>query len=82
MNRPTPRRLRYFVTRRLRLRNYLQDPGDGRRQPQIPAKLLIWALLAGQILRQSSFHAVEALAHSRARRNLSFSASFCDDTLG
>ena len=82
MSRPSPRRLLHFVTRRLRLRNYLQDPGDGRRQPQIPAKLLLWALLVGQILRQYSFHAVEALAHSRARRNLSFSAAFSDDTLG
>jgi len=70
------------VTRRLRLRRYLEDPGDGRQQPQIPAQALLWALLLGQILRQSSFHAVEALAHTRARRNLSFSASFCDDTLG
>jgi hypothetical protein len=78
MSGPTPRHLRKFVTRRLRLRNYLQNPGDGRGQPQIPAKLLLWALLVGQILRQSSFHAVEALAHSRARRNLSFSASFSD----
>jgi len=82
MSGPTPRHLRYFVTRRLRLRNYLQDPGDGRPQPQIPAKLLLWALLVGQILRQSSFHAVEALVRSRARRNLSFTVSFCDDTLG
>jgi len=82
MSCPTPRHLRSFVTRRLRLQDYLQDPGDGRPQPQIPAKLLLWALLVGQILRQYSFHAVEALGRSRARRNLSFSASFSDDTLG
>jgi len=82
MNRATPRHLLHYVTRRLRLRRYLEDPGDGRQQPQIPAQALLWALLLGQILRQSSFHAVEALAHTRARRNLSFSASFCDDTLG
>ena len=61
MSSPTPRHLRSFVTRRLRLRDYLQDPGDGRPQPQIPAKLLLWALLVGQILRQYSFHAVVGL---------------------
>ena len=81
MNGPTPRRLRYFVTRRLRLRQYLREPGDGRRQPQIPAELLLWALLVGQILRQNSFHAIEALVHSPARRNLPLSASFSDDAL-
>jgi len=82
MSGPSPRRLLHFVTRRLRLRKYLQDPGDGRRQPQIPAKLLLWALLVGQVLRQNSFHAVEALVRSPARRNLPISASFSDDTLG
>ena len=82
MSSPSPRRLLHFVTRRLRLRKYLQDPGDGRRQPQIPAKLLLWALLVGQVLRQNSFHAVEALVRSPARRNLPISASFSDDALG
>jgi hypothetical protein len=81
MSGPSPRRLLRFVTRRLRLRNYLQDPGDGRRQPQIPAKLLLWALLVGQVLRQNSFHAIEALVRSPARRNLPVSASFSDDAL-
>jgi hypothetical protein len=70
MNGPTPRRLLHFVTRRLRLRGYLEDPGDGRQQGQIPAQLLLWGLLVGQILRQCSFHAVEALVRSPARRNL------------
>jgi hypothetical protein len=39
-------------------------------------------LLLGQILRQHSFHAVEALGRSGARRNLSLSAPFSDDALG
>jgi hypothetical protein len=82
MNRATPRHLLHYVTRRLRLRRYLKDPGDGRQQPQIPAQALLWALLIGQILRQSSFHAVEALARSSARRTLSIATPFCDDTLG
>jgi hypothetical protein len=78
----TPGHLLHYVTRRLRLRRYLEDPGDGRRQPQIPAQALLWALLLGQILRQSSFHAVEALARSSARRTLSIATPFSDDTLG
>ena len=82
MNCSTPRHLLHFVTRRLGLRRYLKNPGDGRQQPQIPAQALLWALLLGQILRQSSFHAVEALVRSSARRNLSIAAPFCDDTLG
>jgi hypothetical protein len=82
MNGPTPRHLLHYVTRRLRLRRYLQAPGDGRRQPQIPAQALLWALLVGQILRQSSFHAVEALVRSSARRTLCILAPFSDDTLG
>src|SRR5258708_13548692 len=82
MNRLTPRHLLHYVTRRLRLRRYLQDPGDGRQQPQIPAQALLWALLIGQILRQSSFLAVEALVRSSARRTLRIATPFCDDTLG
>lgn len=82
MNGSTPRHLLHFVTRRLRLRRYLKNPGDGRPQPQIPAQTLLWALLIGQILRQSSFHAVEALVRSSARRTLAIPASFSDDTLG
>jgi len=82
MSAPTPRHLRHFVMRRLRLRRYLRDPGDGRRQPQISAQLLLWALLLGQILRQYSFHGVEALVRSAARRNLSMPKAFSEDTLG
>ena len=82
MSGPTPRRLWNFVMRRLQLRDYFEDPGDGRQQPQIPAQALLWALLIGQILQESSFHAVEALARSSARRTLSIATPFCDDTLG
>src|SRR6266699_6684999 len=82
MNCSTPGHLLHYVTRRLRLRRYLQDPGDGRRQPQIPAQALLWALLVGQILRQSSFHAVEALVRSPARRTLCIPTPFSDNALG
>jgi len=82
MSGPTSHRLWNFVMQRLRLRGYFEDPGDGRRQPQIPASTLLWALLIGQILRKSSFHAIEALVHSSARHTLPIATPFCDDTLG
>jgi len=82
MRGPTPRRLLHFVARRLQLRSYLRAPGDGRPQPQIPAPVLLWALLVGQVLRQYSFHALEALVRSPARRNLAVSTTFSDDALG
>jgi hypothetical protein len=81
MSGPTPRRLLHFVTRGLRLQKYLQDPGDGRRQPQIPAKALLWSLLIGQVLRACSFLSVERLVRSSARRALAVSRSFSDDAL-
>src|SRR5258708_24134189 len=82
MSGPTSHRLWNFVMRRLRLRDYFEDPGDGRRQPEIPASTVLWALLMGQILRKSSFHAVETLVRSSARRTLSIATPFGDDTLG
>ncbi len=80
MKGPSPRRLWKYVTQRLRLGWYFQTPGDGRVQPQIPARTLLWAWLLGQILREWSFLAVEALVRS-APRALSLSRSFSDDTL-
>ena len=81
MSGPTPRRLLHFVTRRLGLRHYLENPGDGRRQPQLAARHLLWGLLVGQILRQFSFHALEALVRSAAGRNLALSTGFSEDAL-
>ena len=82
MRGPTPRKLLGFVQRRLRLRRYLRAPGDGRRRPQIPAQCLLWAILIAQLLREVSFHAVEALVCSRARRCLGIARGFGDDALG
>jgi DDE family transposase len=78
---PSPRRLRKYVCGPLGLQKYLQSPGDGRRQPQIPAQVLIWALLLGQLLRQFSFLAIEALAGSAVRSAAGVHRSFGDDTL-
>jgi hypothetical protein len=78
----TPGRLWNFATQRLGLRSFFRSPGDGRRQPQIPAQALLWSVLIGQVLRASSFHAVERLVRSSARRALRVSRSFGDDALG
>lgn len=81
MSRPTPRRLGTYVCHRLRLRAYLRAPGDGRVWPQIPARILLWALLLGQVLREVSFAGLEALVRSPARPALGVSRRFGDDTL-
>ncbi len=81
MKGPTPRRVWKYVTRRLGLKGYLQSPGDGRSRPQIPARVLLWSILIGQLLRECSFHAVEALVASSARAALGLGASFGDDAL-
>jgi hypothetical protein len=73
--------LLHFVTRRLGLGEYLQHPGDGRRQPQIPARALLWSLLMGQLLRACNFLAVERLVRSPARHALAVCQSFGDDAL-
>lgn len=81
MRRPTPRRLWKYLCGPLRLRAYVRAPGDGRARPQIPAAVLVWALVLGQILRECSFHGVEALVRSPARRALRVARGFGDDTL-
>lgn len=59
----------------------MRAPGDGRVRPQIPAAVLLWALLIGHVLREWSFHGVEALVRSSARRALRVGQSFGDDAL-
>jgi hypothetical protein len=79
---PSPRRLKKYVAKCLRLKSYLQAPGDGRREGRIPAAALLWALLMGALLRRAAFAAIEALVCSRARRALDVARSFGDDALG
>lgn len=81
MKGPTPRRLLRYVCQCLRLKTYLNNPGDGRPRPQIAARHLLWSILIGCVLRESSFHAVEALIRSKARRALDVSRRFGDDAL-
>ena len=61
MKRPTPRRLLHYVSAVLRLGHFLKYPGDGRPQPDIPARTLLWAILLGRLLRETSFHGIEQL---------------------
>jgi len=81
MKAATPRRLKTFVCSRLRLSSYLSAPGDGRPQGQIPARVLLWAQLAGLLLRETSYHGIEALVRSRARAALGVGRRFGDDAL-
>jgi len=82
VRRPTPHHLLQYVRQGLRLKRYLELPGDGRRFPQIPAKAMLWTILLGQLLRESSFHALESLVGSNRRRSLGVSRKFGDDALG
>jgi hypothetical protein len=81
VTRPTPRRLWKYVCGPLRLTAYFRGPGDGRGRPHISAAVLVWALVIGQVLRECSFHGVEALVRSPARRALRVARGFGDDTL-
>lgn len=81
MRGPSPRRLWAYVGKSLQLQTYLRRPGDGRIRPQIPAPALLWAQLVGQVLREWSFHGLEALVRSPARRALRVTRAFGDDAL-
>jgi Transposase DDE domain len=78
---PTPRRLKKYVSKCLRLQSYLRAPGDGRTAGRIPATALLWALLMGRLLRRAAFAALESLVGLRARA-LEVSRSFSDDARG
>ena len=81
MSGPTPRRILRYVCQCLRLKGDLQNPGDCRSRAQIPARHLVWSVLIGYVLRESSFHAIEALVCSTARRALAVGRDFGDDAL-
>jgi len=77
----SPRRLKNYAVKCLRLKSYLRSPGDGRTQPRVPATALVWALLMGVLLRRLALAALEDLVCSGARRALEVSQSFGNDTL-
>jgi len=74
-------RVHRYAAQQLGLAAYLAAPGDGRRAPVVAARDVVWALLAGYLLRDGAFHAVEDLVRSRARGALGLAAAFSDDTL-
>ncbi len=82
MNGPSLRRLKLYAAGRLKLKRYFAHCGDGRSQPRLPAQALLWAMLAGQFLRQTAFHAVEAIARTARLRKTGIGQRFSDDALG
>lgn len=70
-----------FAQRCLRLKHYLQRPGDGRKRPRIAAQAMLWAMLMGTLLRENSFHALQWWVRSKARRRLGVSQRFSNDAL-
>ena len=81
MNGPSLRRLKLYAAGRLGLKRYFAHCGDGRPQPRLPARALLWAMLAGQFLRQTAFHAVEAIARTARLRKTGIERRFSDDAL-
>jgi hypothetical protein len=82
MNGPSLRRLKQYAAGPLKLKRYFARCGDGRLHPRLPARALLWAILAGQFLRQTSFHAVEAIVRTARLRKTGVERRFSDDTLG
>lgn len=80
MTSPSPRRLLHYASHCLGLQRYFHQPGDGRPQPRIPARTLLWSLLIVRVLREFSFLAVEQMVRSCCRA-LCVSQSFGDDAL-
>jgi hypothetical protein len=78
---PTPRALLRFVVDHLGLQRYLAKPGDGRPQPVIAARVLLWAMLVGRILREISFYGMEQIVQVAGCRVLGLERSFSNDTL-
>jgi hypothetical protein len=78
---PSLRGVKKYALGPLGLRQYFRDCGDGRSRPRKPADDLVWAVIAGQLLRETSFHSVEALVDAAPQRSLGIRSRFGDDTL-
>ena len=81
MRGPHVRHIHNFACHCLGLKAYFREPGDGRLHPHIPAHDLVWAVVIGRILRESSFLSLEWLTHSPVRAELGIRAEFGDDAL-
>ncbi len=81
MKGPSAQAVRNYACHCLGLKSYVEHPGDGRLQPEIPARDLVWALVISNILRVSSLNHTEWLVHSAARAALGVGRPFGDDAL-
>ena len=78
---PSVRGAKKYAMGALGLAQFFRNCGDGRPNPRKPAGSLLWALIAGQLLRENSFHSVEALVKTAPQHKLGVNARFGDDTL-
>jgi len=78
---PHVQQIQNYACHCLGLKSYFQDPGDGRAHPHIPASDLVWAVVMGHILRETSFLRLEWLVHSPVRAELGIQTKFGDDAL-
>jgi len=81
VKRPSLQGLKQYARKCLGLKQYLHACGDGRRKPRKPARTLLWALLAGQWLREANFFAIEQLVSDAGPRQLGLQTGFGDDAL-
>ena len=77
----TVQSIRNYACHTLGLKSFLEHPGDGRVQPEIPASDLSWALLLGILLRLGSANRLEWLAKNADRKDLGLTRTFGDDAL-
>ena len=73
--------IRNYACHTLGLRTFLDQSGDGRTQPEIPAVGLSWALPLGGILRLVSANRLEWLANFGRRTDLGLTRTFGGDAL-
>lgn len=81
MKGPTVQSIFHYACFTLALKSFLNRPGDGRMQPEIPAASLAWALVLGALLRLNSANRLEWLARSADRAALGLDCAFGDDAL-
>ena len=81
MKGPALQSIRNYDCHTLGLTAFLDQPGDGRTQPEIPAADLSWALLLGGILRLVSANRLEWLANFGHPKDLGLTRKFGDDAL-
>jgi len=78
---PHVKQIQNYAGHCLGLKSYFQRPGDGRPHPRIPARDMVWAVVIGHILRETSFLRLEWLAHSPVCAELGLQGPFGDDAL-